>query len=177
MYISSVCFSYLIVFSFSLPFLKVKKMYLFIYYCWLHWVFSAGCRLLQLQQAGAILQLCCTSLLLRWLLLLYTMGPRASGLQQLRLVGLGFSILAQQLRLVGLVVVPHGLVAPCVWNIPGPRIKPVSPVLAGRFSTTGPPGQSSLPSLTSLAWSIYFLIGRTSDSLKYILLIFSSCIT
>ena len=45
MYISSVCFSFLIVFSFFLPFLKVKKIYLFIYYCWLHWVFSAGCRL------------------------------------------------------------------------------------------------------------------------------------
>ena len=26
---------------------------------------------------------------------------------------------------------------------PGPRIKPASPALAGRFSTTGPPGKSS----------------------------------
>ena len=37
----------------------------------------------------------------------------------------------------------HGLVAPCVWNIPGPRIKPVSPVLAGRLLSTGPPGKST----------------------------------
>ena len=33
---------------------------------------------------------------------------------------------------------PCGLSGP-----PGPRIKPASPVLAGRFSTTGPPGKSS----------------------------------
>ena len=159
MSISFVCFSFLIVFSFSLPFLKVKKcIYLFIIFgCAGSSLLGAG--FLQLQQAGAILQLCCTSLWLRWLLLLYIMGSRASGLSS-------FSTLAQQLRLVG-------LVAPCMWNIPGPRIKPVSPVLASRFSTTGPPGQSSFPSLTSLAWSIYFLIGRTSDSFKYILLMYN----
>ena len=26
-----------------------------------------------------------------------------------------------------------------MWDLPGPGIKPVSPALAGRFSTTGPP--------------------------------------
>ena len=29
-----------------------------------------------------------------------------------------------------------------MWNLPGPGIEPVSPALAGRFSTTGPPGKS-----------------------------------
>ena len=27
-----------------------------------------------------------------------------------------------------------------MWNLPGPGIEPVSPELAGRFSSTGPPG-------------------------------------
>ena len=31
----------------------------------------------------------------------------------------------------------HGM-----WNLPGPGIEPVSPVLAGRFLTTGPLGTS-----------------------------------
>ena len=35
-----------------------------------------------------------------------------------------------------------GLVAP--WHLLGPGINPKSPVLAGRFSTTGPPGESQL---------------------------------
>ena len=30
-----------------------------------------------------------------------------------------------------------------MWNLPGPGIEPVSPALAGRFLTTGPPGKSS----------------------------------
>ena len=33
---------------------------------------------------------------------------------------------------------------PCgMWNLPGPGIKPMSPALAGRFLTSGPPGKSS----------------------------------
>ena len=28
------------------------------------------------------------------------------------------------------------------WDLPGPELKPVSPALAGRFLTTGPPGKS-----------------------------------
>ena len=29
-----------------------------------------------------------------------------------------------------------------MWDLPGPRIEPVSPALAGRFLTTVPPGKS-----------------------------------
>ena len=29
-----------------------------------------------------------------------------------------------------------------MWNLPGPGIKPMSPALAGRFLTSGPPGKS-----------------------------------
>ena len=28
-----------------------------------------------------------------------------------------------------------------MWDLPGPGLKPVSPALAGRFSTTAPPGK------------------------------------
>ena len=31
-----------------------------------------------------------------------------------------------------------------MWDLPGPRIKPVSPALAGGFLTTAPPGKSKL---------------------------------
>ena len=31
-----------------------------------------------------------------------------------------------------------------MWDLPGPGLEPVSPALAGRFSTTAPPGKPSL---------------------------------
>ena len=34
---------------------------------------------------------------------------------------------------------PRGL-----WDLPGPGIEAMSPALAGRFPTTGPPGKSSI---------------------------------
>ena len=44
----------------------------------------------------------------------------------------------------GSVVVTHGLSCPAACGIPVPRlgIEPMSPALAGRFLTTGPPGKS-----------------------------------
>ena len=39
-------------------------------------------------------------------------------------------------------VVVHGLFLSHMWNRPGLGIEPVSPALAGRFLTTGPPGKS-----------------------------------
>ena len=34
---------------------------------------------------------------------------------------------------------------PCdMWDLPGPEVKPMSPALAGRFLTTGPPGKSKI---------------------------------
>ena len=55
-------------------------------------------------------------------------------------------------RGLSLVVLSGGLLSSCVtqvwlpqgmWNLPGPGLEPVSPVLAGGFPTTGPPGKSS----------------------------------
>ena len=57
----------------------------------------------------------------------------------------GFSCCgARALELVGSVVVAHGLSRPetCEIFIPRPGIKSVAPSLAGRFLTTGPPGES-----------------------------------
>ena len=41
-----------------------------------------------------------------------------------------------------LALLPHGM-----WDLPRPRIKPVSPALTGRFLTIGPPGKSSFATL------------------------------
>ena len=56
-----------------------------------------------------------------------------------------------------------------MWDLPGPGLKPVSPVLAGRFLTTAPPGKSldiissnifsSLFSLLSFWYSSYVYVG------------------
>ena len=52
----------------------------------------------------------------------------------LELLSTGFS-----LRSVG--SQHSGFSCPCgMWNLPGPGIEPMSPALAGGFSTTGPPG-------------------------------------
>ena len=37
-----------------------------------------------------------------------------------------------------------GLVARGAWDLPGPGIEPVPSALAGRLSTTGPPGKSRM---------------------------------
>ena len=50
------------------------------------------------------------------------------------LEGMGFRSCGAQAQL------PHSM-----WNLPGPGIEPVSPALAGRFLTTGPPGKSWFP--------------------------------
>ena len=40
-----------------------------------------------------------------------------------------------------------------MWDIPGQGIEPVSPALAGGFSTTGPPGKSQSLSISSFVHS------------------------
>ena len=44
-------------------------------------------------------------------------------------------------RRAGSVVVAHGPQLHGVWDLPRPGLEPVSPALAGRFSTTAPPGK------------------------------------
>jgi len=38
-----------------------------------------------------------------------------------------------------------------VWDLPGPEIEPMSPVLTGRFVTTGPPGKSRRKDFENIA--------------------------
>ena len=40
-----------------------------------------------------------------------------------------------------------------MWDFPRPGIKPMSPTLAGRFRTTGPPGKSCCSFSERVAWS------------------------
>ena len=42
-----------------------------------------------------------------------------------------------------------------MWDLPGPGLEPVSPALAGRFSTTAPPGKPSL--FIFNVWSLFAL--------------------
>ena len=44
-----------------------------------------------------------------------------------------------------------------MWDLPRPGLEPVSPALAGRFSTTGPPGKPPAPLLT---WPVLTLSHR-----------------
>ena len=47
-----------------------------------------------------------------------------------------------------------------MWDLPRPGLEPVSPALAGRFSTTAPPGKPSIPFIHSEA---FHLIGRRNS--------------
>ena len=42
-----------------------------------------------------------------------------------------------------------------MWDLPRPGLEPVSPALAGRFSTTAPPGKPSLAAFN--IFSLYFI--------------------
>ena len=94
-------------------------------YLWLCWVFVAASRV-QLWRVGAPLGGCAQVSHCRDFLWL-TMGSRSQ---------------AQQLWCTGLV-------------LPGPGIEPVSPALAGRFSTTRPPGRP--PQMLLKAFQLTFL--------------------
>ena len=80
----------------------------------------------------------CGLLIAPWLLLWDT-GSRCTG----------FSIVPLGLQSGGLVVVVHRLSCPSMCNLLRPGIEPVSPVLAGRFLTTGPSGKSVLKHFNS----------------------------
>ena len=59
-----------------------------------------------------------------------------------------------------------------MWDLPRPGLKPVSPALAGRFSTTAPPGKPSLFFLMSLANGLSVLFIFSKNQLL-VLLIFA----
>ena len=62
------------------------------------------------------------------------------------------------------------------WDLPRPGLEPMSPALAGRFSTTAPPGKPSTPftldskahglSTSSLCFSLPCALGRTLEKME-----------
>ena len=48
-----------------------------------------------------------------------------------------------------------------MWDPPKPGLEPVSPALAGRFSTTVPPGKPAIGILTGIALNPYIALGST----------------
>ena len=101
---------------------------------------------LQLQLARAALQFHCTSFALQWCLLLQSTGSRMPGLLQLWSLGL-----------VALRYVESSQTKD--------QIKSVSPVLAGRFLTIGPPVMSVLLSYihSCLLLRVLSLVGKFED--------------
>ena len=94
-------------------------IYLFIYF-WLCWVFVSVRGLSLVAASGGHSSSRCAGLSLSRPLLLRSTGSRRAGS----------------------VVVAHGPSwSRGMWDLPRPGLEPVSPALAGRFSTTAPPGK------------------------------------
>ena len=93
---------------------------LFIYYFWLCWVSVAARELSLVAVSGGYSSLQGAGFSLRWLLLLQSTGSRCAG----------FSSCGAPAYLL------RGM-----WDLPGPKLEPVSPALAGGFLTTAPPGK------------------------------------
>ena len=110
-------------------------MYVYIYlfiYLWLHWVLVAARGLSLVAMSGGHSSLQCTGLSLQRPLLLQSMGSRRVGFSSW-----GMWALEHRLSRCGTrAQLLHGM-----WDPPRPGIEPVSPALAGRFSTTVPPGK------------------------------------
>ena len=87
----------------------------------MHWVFVAVVGLSEVARSGGLLLVVVRGLL----------------------IAVASLVAAHGLGSTGSLVVVLGLVAlHSTWDLPRPGIKPVSPALAGRFLTTGPPGKS-----------------------------------
>ena len=113
----------------------------------LRWVFVAVRGLSLVAMSGDYSSLRCTGFSLRWLLLLQSTGSRHTGFSSCStrasvVVAHGLSSCGAQ--------APESRLSSCgaraqllcgMWDLPGPGLKPVSPALAGRFSTTAPPGR------------------------------------
>ena len=96
----------------------------------------------------------CAGLSLQWLLLLQSMGSRCAGFSSC-----GSRALEHRLSSCG----AWAQLLCIMWDLPGPGIEPVSPVLAGRFLTTVPPGKSH-KSLLYVCKSRYVHLCHVVDS-------------
>ena len=90
---------------------------------WLCWVFVSVRGLSLVAASGGHSSSRCAGLSLSWPLLLRSRSSRCAG----------SVVVAQRAQLL------------CgMWDLPRPGLEPVSPALAGRLSTTAPPGKPSL---------------------------------
>ena len=135
----------------STTFLKIKFIYLFIYF-WLCWVFVAARRLSLVAVSRGYSSLWCTGFSLRWLLLRSTgsrhvgfssCSTRASVVAARGLSSCGSRALERRLSSCG----ARALLLCSMWDLPRPGLKPVCPALADGFLTSAPPGKS-LDSMT-----------------------------
>ena len=118
--------SFLVEPSFQMKSLK-KIYYLFLTVLGLHCcvqVFSNCNEQGQLSSCSALAS--CCSVFSYW-------RAQAVGAQASVVVVHGLVVAAHGLWSSGWVLWHMGFVAPCVWDLPGPGIKPMSPALAGRF--------------------------------------------
>ena len=107
-------------------------IYLFIFGCVGSLLLCAG--FLQLQRTGFTL-LGCAGFSLRWLLLLWSMGSRPVGFSSC-----GLKALERRLSSCG----ARAQLLRGMWDLPRPGLEPMSPALAGGFSTTVPPGKPQM---------------------------------
>ena len=108
---------------------------------WLRWVFVAACGLsLVVGREGHSLLLC-AALSLRCPLLLRSMGSRRTGFSSC-------GARAPERRLSSCSARAQSLRG--MWDLPGAGLEPMSPALAGRFSTTVPPGKPNSYTFFSL---------------------------
>ena len=114
-------------------------IYLFIYF-WLHWVLVAARRLSLVSASGGHSPLRCVGLSPQWPLLLQSMGSRHVGsvVVACRLSSCGVWTLECRPS----TCVTWAQLLRSMWDLPRPRLEPMSPALAGGFPTTAPPGKS-----------------------------------
>ena len=132
-------------------FFSFLKNYLFTYF-WLRWVFIAARGLSLVAASGGYSSLRCTGFSLQWLLLLRSTDCRHTGFSNRGTWAQQWCSRALQCRLSSCGA--RAQLLRSMWDLPGPGIEPVSPVLAGGFLTTALPGKSPDLSL-SLVSSTY----------------------
>ena len=106
---------------------------LFIFvFIWLHWVSIAACQLSLVAERGGYSSMQCLGFLLRWLLLLLSVGSRARVLSSCSSWALEHRIDSWG---------PQAELLQGMWGLPRSGIEPTSPALAGRLFTPKPRGK------------------------------------
>ena len=106
---------------FLLLFLK-KKLFIYLFIFWLHWVFVAVHGLSLVAVIRGYSSMRCVGFSLWWLLLLWSMGSRHVGFSSC-----GSRALEHRLSSCG----AWAYLLCSMWDPPGPGLKPVSPAMAG----------------------------------------------